>query len=145
MDDGSDFRDGTALNVQLNNSRYPALPCSSGARDTNRASMWLVQSRTGEPNLEPLTINDAGNIAASHTLVTPRGMRLVLTQEDPDFYAPPTTTFNCEDINDDGKIDRVTISLELAEYDEGGADVRNGNVNDQRMRFPKVVDLPNVK
>jgi len=127
-----------ALNADLSARRYLGnASCTMPAVD-NRGAMWLTQSERGEPNLEPLTRNDAGDIAGSHSLVTPRDMVLVTTSDG--TVNTPTTSFVCEDVNSDGKIDRVQVSLELAQFDQGGA-----SRNDQRVRFPKVIDLPNIR
>lgn len=146
-----------ALNANTGSSRYPwnnapGACDSTNARNTNRGSMWLAHSERGEPNLEPLTRTGTDPEVGSHTLLTPRGMALIApnamndrnpTPTPPDYT--PTSSFVCEDTNSDGKIDRVQISLELAQFDSASADVRNGQPVDQRVRFPKIVDLPNIK
>lgn len=133
-----------AFNLNTTASRYP-LPCAAGTeQDLNRGSMWLTQSQHSEPNLEPLTRAESGTVVGSHTLVTPRGMALIVPEAGTGVYSP-TTSFVCEDTDGDGKINRVTISLELAQFDSIGADTRNGSPVDQRIRFPRTVDLPNVK
>jgi hypothetical protein len=57
----------------------------------------------------------------------------------------PTTSFACDDLDSDGKIDRVTVSLLLRKYDDIGAASRNGTPNGQEQRLTQVIDLPNVK
>jgi len=148
----------SALNLNVSPTRYPltnapTLCNATNARNTNRGAMWLLHSERSEPNLEPLTTTGPADAEiGSHTLVTPRGMGLIaphaLNDRSPSPTPPdytPTSSFVCEDSNGDGKIDRVQISLELGQYDTGGGDVRNGQPADQRVRFPKVVDLPNVR
>ncbi len=52
----------------------------------------------------------------------------------------PDTVFSCDDTNNDGKIDRVTVSINQAKFDANGSQSTS-----QRQRLTQVVDLPNVK
>ncbi len=52
----------------------------------------------------------------------------------------PETTFLCEDTNSDGKIDRVTVTLVIGQYDQGAVENKP-----QPVRLTQVVDLPNVR
>jgi hypothetical protein len=52
----------------------------------------------------------------------------------------PETTFLCEDMNSDGKIDRVTVTLVIGQFDEGAVENRP-----QPLRLTQVVDLPNIR
>lgn len=149
-DDGSDFKNpAPTLNAQLGPERYPdSTSCGSNAAKLNRDSLWLAHNVYGEANLEPLTDTDAaGGVVGSHVLATPRGMGLVA----PNVYADPTpsyqpdTSFICEDSDGDGKIDRVTINLALAQFDQGNAATRNGKPNAQSIRYSQTVDLPNIQ
>ena len=114
-------------------------------------------------------------ISASHTLAIPRGLFLVsssavkvfnplnpygydstdktfkppaaLSSESP-IKAPlvPDSTFDLSDTNNDGKIDRVSVSLAIATLDaSNAANIRNGKLKGQQLRVTRTVDLPNVR
>lgn len=114
--------------------------------------LWLMQGVGGEPNLEKLSLYppvvspdvalDMTKVkSASHLQITPRDMALVApnaSDTTPNYR--PDSSFIADDTNGDGKIDRVTINLNLAKYDAIGA--RNES---QQLRLTRVVDLPNVK
>jgi type II secretory pathway pseudopilin PulG len=132
---------GTALTTPANltNTRYSDW--------TNNANKWLVQYN-GEPNLSPdssmslpnFCKQDIGSAnAASHTQITPRDMALVVT--NPSATLQPDSSFICDDANNDGKIDRVTISLLLQKYDSLGA----ADDKSQQIRSTQTVALPNIK
>lgn len=119
---------------------------------------WLTQIK-GEPNLVSYgDINNAAIALASHTLITPRDMALVsptsvskpgqtmaeLIVSDPtnvEASYQPDSSFVCDDVNGDGKIDRVTMSLLLQKYDSLGAD----DDKSQQIRATQTVALPNIK
>jgi hypothetical protein len=116
---------------------------------------WLTQNKWEEPNLETLSEYDSTTQANSHTLITPRDMALVAPNAEPEDTNgngtidaseeatrsyQPDTSFICDDTDNDGKIDRVTISLHQAKYDAIGA-----RSESQQLRSTQVVDLPNIK
>jgi prepilin-type N-terminal cleavage/methylation domain-containing protein len=132
---------GAALSTPANltNTRY-----SDWSLDENK---WLVQYN-GEPNLAPSPSMSIPNFcvqpvnsasAASHTQITPRDMALVVP--NPSATLQPNSSFICDDANNDGKIDRVTISLLLQKYDSLGA----ADDKSQQIRSTQTVALPNVK
>ncbi|MBV9469121.1 MAG: prepilin-type N-terminal cleavage/methylation domain-containing protein [Abitibacteriaceae bacterium] len=129
--------------VDISDSRYPSGACSGNEDQT---SFWLTESEYGEPNLEPLSINDGSPnpTFASHDLLTPRGMGLLASHAtDPTLGATafvPNTIFLCQDTDGDGKIDHVRITLDLAQYDEAGA-----MQTAQNVRLSEDVDLPNIQ
>jgi type II secretory pathway pseudopilin PulG len=110
---------------------------------SNTSNNWLKQSN-GEPNLQTQSDVTPPNFAvasANHLMVSPRDMVLVAPNaEDATPSYQPNSSFICDDTNADGKIDRVTISLNLAKYDSGGAQSKS-----QQLRLSRVVNLPNVK
>ncbi len=93
-------------------------------------------------------------IPASHSVVTPRNVALVT----PTVVVPaanslsPNTTFTCADTNGDGKINQVTVSLTLTNFNrqvsgDGGNDSTKpveGNLNFQKFTLMQTIDCPNV-
>lgn len=156
--------------VVLWRAQYPYNPDPSGAALTtpanisntrygdwtNNANKWLFQS-DGEPNLSPSSsvplpnfCNQAFNSAsaASHTQITPRDMALVvdatkanLPDTDPNKSLQPDSSFICDDANNDGKIDHVTMSLLLQKYDS----LADAEDKSQQIRSTQSVALPNIK
>jgi hypothetical protein len=139
----------TARNALIDSTRYTT-SCGTNSNNINRGARWLTQNSFGEPNLEPLTETANGAAAlGSHTLITPRGMGLVAPYAAvatdsgtpiPTRSFQPTTSFTCDDTDGNGAIDRVTINLELSQYDSGGAAAKA-----QRVRTSLAVDLPNIR
>lgn len=117
-----------------------------------RAQYPLTASNTNDQtNGEPINLSTAGTFvstnpataSASDTQITPRDMVLVAsnaTATTPSYQ--PDSSFICDDSNNDGKIDRVTISLLMAKYDSIGA---AGEGKSQQIRLTRTVELPNVK
>lgn len=113
----------------------------------NDSSSWLVQM-ADEPNLEALTNGSEDALSASHTQLTPRDMKVVvsseknanLAQDDPEYSLSTTTSFRCSP-NSNGKINLVGIYLTLEKYDAIGAAGKKG----QRIRAFQSVDLPNIR
>ena len=121
----------TADLINLNSNRY-----------SPTAAPWLTQTYS-EPNLGAQSdINNASVAATSHTLITPRDMALVAPSAaaTPPNYQPDSS-FVCDDANNDGKIDRVTMSLLVQKYDSLGA----ANDKSQQIRSTQSVALPNIK
>jgi hypothetical protein len=104
------------------------------------ASTWLAQNAQGEPSLSTLCSYTPNTQSASHTLITPRDMALVAPNAISGTSYQPDTSFICDDTDNDGKIDRVTISIHQAKYDSIGAQSAS-----QQLRSTQVVDLPNIK
>jgi type II secretory pathway pseudopilin PulG len=153
--------DGSAAPTKLDNSRYPVWNGSA----VKAGSTWLTQSY-GEPDLEARSDYAALAVAASHTLITPRDMALVsppttitgrtraelsttptdldgdgTVEENEKLSYQPDSSFICDDADNDGKIDRVTISLLLQKYDSLGA----ADDKSQQIRSTQTVALPNIK
>jgi hypothetical protein len=57
----------------------------------------------------------------------------------------PDTSFTCDDVNSDGKIDRVRVTLVLGQYDAANASSRGGVPTAQTKRSSLTVSLPNIK
>jgi prepilin-type N-terminal cleavage/methylation domain-containing protein len=138
--------DGTDMaNMDVKSTRYDDDACPSGS--SLSGSSWLKQTTAGEFNLVPFS-NDAGtatDTVGSHTLASPRGMGLTAPNAASTIIDyTPDTSFICEDTNDDGKIDRVTINFSLSQYDASGAGTRNGKAVGQTVRLSQIVDLPNI-
>lgn len=138
-DNNTTFASYSATNTNNTSSRYPITPSSS---PPYAGQIWLTQSAQEEPNLETLCTYSSSTTQSSHVQVTPRDMGLVAPNAESTtaLSYKPDTTFSCDDINNDGKIDRVTISINQAKYDALGA-----QSSYQRQRLVQIVDLPNVK
>jgi type II secretory pathway pseudopilin PulG len=135
QDDSTAFAAYTATNSNSTNSRYPI------GGSPYAGKVWLTQNGNSEPNLEALCDYSGVTSAANHTLVTPRDMGLVAPNAlDTAPSYQPDSSFTCDDTNDDGKIDRVTVNVNMAKYDALGADQKN-----QKVRLSQTIDLPNVK
>lgn len=136
-------------NLNTSTTRY-STSCGVNSASINRASLWLVQDKYGEPDLEWMSqdaVSGAGTVPGSHTRAIPINM-VMLASHAEDSTSPsyiPDSTFTCEDSNSDGKIDRVTIDLMLAQFDAVGADTRNGVANVQKVHYKQTVELPNVR
>lgn len=153
--------DGSAATTNLNSTRYPVWTGSA----VRTGSEWLTQSND-EPHLESQSGYTILAVAASHTLLTPRDMALVALptsvanrtraelsatptdlngdgtiEENETRSYQPDSSFICDDINGDGKIDRVTISLLLQKYDS----LADAADKSQQLRSTQTVALPNIK
>jgi len=120
-----------------NNTNPTTVANLGSTRYSSVSPGWLAQ-RSGEPNL----VNFCNQpITASHTALMPNDMALVASSAalSTPFYQPDSS-FTCDDSNNDGKIDRVTMSLLMAKYDSIGAQSRS-----QPIRLTRTVELPNVK
>lgn len=126
-------------------SRYPS---SVGTCDAG----WLKQERHNSPtipdeiNLEPFALNDAGSVMAAHSLLTASGIGLPApnAQTVPPTSMTPNLSFICADVNNDGKIDRVTVNLLLEQY-ESSSNGQNGEARRHEVRLTQTIDLPNVR
>ncbi len=157
-------RDGARLDTTIDttNSRY-----NTGAKNG-----WLIQGATGfypdEFNLGPLCVDsvlpaDSPNpiVVGSIAVVTPRNIALVTPKVAPkiDTATPanserlnPNTTFNCADVNGDGKIDQVTVNLTITQFDQqvtnGGNNMKENvgdNRNFQKFTLSQSINLPNIR
>ena len=156
--DGNLFFPGTGNtttpNALVDNRRYPtSADCSSSAAAYNSGARWLVQNPFGEPLLGAITGDQVGTatpatntVPFSDSRITPKGTGLYAPAAaplDPVATPPsfkPETTFICEDTNNNGIIDRVTITLVMGKYDNNGSQNRA-----QTIRLQRVVDLPNTE
>ncbi len=153
--DGTLFPNNTTPQALVDNRRYPSsTDCGGNAAFYNSGARWLVQNELGEPLLgsfNPDTSDQIGGatpatdtVPFSDSRITPKGAGLyapaanVLPPATPRFE--PETTFICEDTNNNGVIDRVTITLVIGKYDSAGAQNRA-----QTVRLTRVVDLPNTE
>jgi prepilin-type N-terminal cleavage/methylation domain-containing protein len=147
---GPPYSSGNAFNANIYNERYTnKTACGSNAAAINRSADWLVESADGEPNLVPLTNeNDAANPAdvfqlyGSHVAMLPVDTGMVTNydyKQTVPNYVPPKSTFICSDVNSDGVIDQVKLSVSLQKVDDMGAQPRG-----QEITLSQVVDLPNV-
>ena len=142
--------------------------CTASGADINQGARWLMHNGAGEPELARISGSRADALnpglqdelnppagtfptdPASNTRATPLGVGLYapdadkpadstdLTKNQRGFT--PATTFICEDTNQNGIIDRVTVTLVMGKYDGGGAENRA-----QSVRLTQTVDLPNVE
>ena len=99
----------------------------------------------------------------SHTLAIPRGLALAtsngyriaqgkfapvapVADNQPEAPLVPDTTFTCADTNGDGKIDRVTIHLELASFSVGAqGELKNNQPVGTVLPATRTVNLPNIR
>jgi prepilin-type N-terminal cleavage/methylation domain-containing protein len=131
---------GQPLKVDTTPGRYASGTCDDGSK-------WLTHDAKNEPmHLSDLAKDTnpsitGQDVVGSHTLVTPRDMQLPVA--NPAVSLNPNISFFCEDVNGDGKIDRVTINLVVTQFDEGSG--RNGRAGQQEVRMSQVVDLPNIR
>ena len=144
----------SAPNALVDNRRYPsATDCGSDAATYNSGARWLVQNQYNEPLLGAVNGDQIGSgtpgtdtVPFSDSRITPKGVGLYAPAAAPldPITSPPSfkpeTTFICEDTNNNGVIDRVTITLVLGKYDSNGAQNRA-----QTVRLTRVVDLPNTE
>ena len=149
--------------------------CNTDTALVNRSSLWLSFNVYGEANLLPLTqVGKTGtpvefapatgytlkDSTYSHNLAIPRGLALQVSNayriqskeyspEDtakPEAPLVPDTTFTCADTNNDGKIDRVTISLALASFSVGAqGELKNNQPVGTVLRATRTVNLPNIQ
>jgi hypothetical protein len=129
--------DGSATVTDNSSSRYPI------GSSPYTGKTWLLQNENSEPDLLSLCgFQSTSAQSANHIQITPRDMALVAPSADatPTPNYQPDTSFICDDTDNDGKIDRVTISLHQAKYDSIGA-----RSESQQLRSTQVVDLPNIK
>ena len=123
-----------------------------------------VGKTNSPPEFTPAAGYDVLGSTYSHTLAIPRGLALEVSNgyriaknkfapvapandSEPDAPLVPDTSFTTTDSNNDGKIDRVTISLGLASFQVGA----QGELKDNqqpvgtRLRATRTVDLPNIR
>ena len=153
-------RDGQRLNtIDTSNSRYDtATPAAEKA--------WLTQGGVGfhpdEFDLSGLCQNDVVTpttssnpiVVASLDVVTPRSIALVTPVIAPPLTdnLRPNTSFNCADVNGDGKIDQVTVNLMITQFDQRVRDGSNSmsktvgeNQNFQKFPLSQSINLPNIR
>lgn len=140
----------TKLNAEVDWSQYPPLGASSNAI-TDRNFLWISHNYYGEANLEPLTQDitltspEATLVPRSHTLAIPRDMQLVAPKAgtgDANSLMPELSFV--ESSSNGNRIDRVTVSMTLAQYDQIGAASVNGKGKAQRVPVTQTFDLPNA-
>ena len=160
-----------AFNARIDFDRNTS--CSNATMD-NRSSLWLSHNVYGEADLLPLTKITQADVPASfdlsnqlssysHSLAIPRGLALQVSNgyriadgkfapvapvadKQPDAPLVPDTTFTCADTNNDGKIDRVTISLALASFSVGAqGELKNNQPVGTVLRATRTVNLPNIQ
>lgn len=150
--DGTLFPNNATPQALVDNGRYPsAADCGANAARANSGARWLVQNAYAEPilkNFDTATADQIGVAPATDTLpfsdsrLTPKGTGLYAPGAG-SFTAPnlkPETTFICEDTNNNGIIDRVTITLVMGKYDNTGSQNRA-----QTVKLTRTVDLPNTE
>lgn len=114
---------------------------------TAAKSKWLVQSakvtdvKPAEPELASSVGDTTDGVPGGDTLVSPRDMGISVLDTT---TMQPDLSFQCEDTDSNGIIDRVTISLTLVQYEEGNSGT-NGQPAGQRVTATQVVNLPNTK
>lgn len=147
----------TEANAQLDTSLYPDSigTCNAGSgpsnNQSNRSFAWITHNFLGEANLEPLTkdaqITGGDLVPGAHTLVTPSDMPLFVPRavSDPGGAESlvPELSFT-QEATSGGRINRVTINLTLAKYDDAGAGSVNGQGRAQKVRVSQTIDLPNA-
>jgi type II secretory pathway pseudopilin PulG len=102
---------------------------------------WLRQTK-GEPNLYAYAnVNNSAVLSTSHTQLTPRDMALVAPDAASGTSYQPDSSFIGDDTNNDGKIDRINISILLTKYDSIGAE----GDKSQQIRSTQTVVLPNIR
>lgn len=134
---------------------------------------WLTQGgatlHPDEFDLSGLSLNDVTTptaslnpfVIASFAVVTPRNIALVTPVVAPkiDTADPmksdrlnPNTSFNCADVNGDGKIDQVTVNLTITQFDQqvtnGGNNMKENvgdNRNFQKFTLIQSINLPNIR
>lgn len=138
----------SALNADTTGNRY-----SSAKGGTDRGSVWLVQDKYGEPDLERLCTDAVKSgfptVIGNHENATPRGMVLIAPHALDDTLLNPSpntksyvpdTSFLCSDTDGDGKIDHIKITMVVGQFDAAGA-----SQNAQTVRLSEDVDLPNIQ
>jgi prepilin-type N-terminal cleavage/methylation domain-containing protein len=154
-------RDGIPLDtIDTSNSRYDTTLTPPPANG------WLTQGGAGlhpdEFDLSALCANDVVTpttspnpiVVASLAVVTPRNIALVTPVSAPPLTdnLRPNTSFNCADVNGDGKIDQVTVNLTITQFDRqitsGGNDINKNtgdNLNFQKFTLSQSINLPNIR
>lgn len=148
------------LNAQIDWTKLPSFGSGSNDPVVDRSFLWITHNYFGEANLEPLCFDvdksadppPAGtnpvideDVVGSHTLVTPRGMQLVAPAANTnavDSYIPELSFV--ESSSDGKRIDRVSVNMTLAQYDQAGAASVNGQGKAQRVPVSQTFDLPNA-
>ena len=155
--DDTPYPNANTPQALVNNERYPSTAdCTNNVARANNGARWLVQNELGEPLLKNFDTPSSDVISSpaaatdtvpfSDSRITPKGAGLyapAATPLDPVTTPPsfkPETTFICEDTNNNGIIDRVTITLVMGKYDNNGSQNRA-----QTVRLTRTVDLPNTE
>ncbi len=147
----------TSINVETDWTKLPAA-LVSGSNDAiiNRNFLWITHNFFGEANLQPLCIDAsetpsttgnqvAEDVIGSHTLITPRGMQLVAPSAPAGGAGSYIPELSFVESTSDGKrIDRITVNMTLAQYDQIGAAAVNGQGKAQRVPVSQTFDLPNA-
>jgi prepilin-type N-terminal cleavage/methylation domain-containing protein len=145
--DTNSYDTGPDFNANIDWTQYPDSIGTCTAGETNRSFLWITHNFLGEADLQPLT-DDANSptvVPGAHTQVTPRDMSLVAPAAGTGAKESmvPELSFR-EESSDGRRIDRVTITMTLAQYDSTGTTTTNGTASAQRVRVTQTVDLPNA-
>jgi prepilin-type N-terminal cleavage/methylation domain-containing protein len=136
-------------NAEIDWTRYPAR-IGSCTTPLNSQFLWITHNYFGEADLQPLTDDTTSSgttfvVPGAHTLVTPRDMSLVAPRASlggSEAYVPE---LSFQEASSDGKrVDRVTVTMTLAQYDSSGAGLTNGQAAAQRVKVSRTFDLPNA-
>ncbi len=141
-------------NVETDWTKYPATiggTCDATLGQSDRNFLWITHNFYGEADLEPLSTDTPAAtgmttvVAGAHTLATPRGMGLIsprASTTNSGAYVPELSFV--QEATNGGRIDRVTVHMSLAQFDQGGAGSANGEGRAQRVRVSQTFDLPNA-
>jgi hypothetical protein len=151
-----------APNAELDWTQYPDLGTSPGA-GTERKFQWIKHNFYGEANLEPLCqdapppppappVAGAVPVAGAHTLATPLGMSLVAPRDANISSTTPAEQAEAlvpelsfvQEATAGSRINRVTVNMTLALYDQAGAGSVNGQGKAQRVHVSQTFDLPSA-
>lgn len=144
---GSDYKTGSDFNANIDWTQYPIDIGNCVAPQTNRSFLWITHNFLGEADLQPLTMDAPSPIivAGAHTEATPRDMSLVAPAAGSGAKESMVPELSFRQESSDGhRIDRVTITMTLAQYDSTGTATTNGQAAAQRVRVSRTVELPNV-
>jgi prepilin-type N-terminal cleavage/methylation domain-containing protein len=152
--DGNPVQPVGVPNAETDWTRYPP-QIGSCATPLTQQFRWITHNYFGEADLQPLTgdtsvrtLPGGGQtvvVPGAHTLVTPRDMSLVAPHASlggSEAYVPE---LSFQEASSDGKrVDQVTITMTLAQYDSSGAGLTNGQAAAQRVKVSRTIDLPNA-
>ncbi len=140
-------------NANIDWTAYPAAP--SGVTGNNNFR-WIKHNAYGEADeLAVISVDSTTGstpTVGAHTLATPRGMALVAPRANL-FTTSPTAASEkslvpelsfVQEATSGKRIDRVTVNMTLAQFDQGGAGAANGQGAAQRVRVSQTFDLPSA-